>query len=627
MLFRSVATLPQKVGVSLALLRRAVLKELTDNALDATSDGEVRVGAIGDDRFFVEDDGDGIVGGGAEIAKLFSINRPLKSTKLWRLPTRGAMGNGLRVVVGAVMASYGKLEVHTRSERHILTPQDDGSTIVRSEPIDRARGTRVEIEFGAALPRDPDALDWAEAAIKLAPHGEQYRGRPSPHWYDADQFYELLQSAEDRPIRELIAQLDRCSGGKAGRIVDQFKGATCSSLSREQAKQVLVAARALAKIVRPERLGTVGREAFLMAGYSRMLGDFATGARKPYASVPYIVEVWANVDPGAADNGTISVFVNRSPITGAVYAPKSKGNLTLYGCGLRHQIDMPKGSYEFALNVTAPYVPITSDGKAPYFSCFADSILKAVDQACKRARRAALGGAKSQQNDSSVKAEVLAVLEQAIAFTSSDGSYRFRQRMLFYTVREMLDKRGSAKRTLQWNNFTNIITDYEVERGQIAGMIRDARGTLILPHGFGTYPLGTETVETFVRPDWSFNKLLFVEKEGIADILAASGWHDRHDCAIIGGKGYSTRAIRDLIDDLAQTDEPIAVFALHDADADGTMIYQTLQFATKAREAREITIVNLGLDPWQAKAMGLMEETFPAEDRERAIADYVLDHG
>jgi DNA topoisomerase VI subunit A len=44
----------------------------------------------------------------------------------------------------------------------------------------------------------------------------------------------------------------------------------------------------------------------------------------------------------------------------------------------------------------------------------------------------------------------------------------------------------------------------------------------------------------------------------------------------MSSKGFSTRAARDLIDHLAEHDEPITVFAVTDADAYGSMIYQTL---------------------------------------------------
>ncbi len=115
-LFRNLATLGQKAGVGPHRIAPLVMKELCDNALDAG--GSCRVGHLPDPSgFFVEDDGPGIDGTDEEIARLFSIRRPLTSTKLLRLPTRGALGNGLRVVVGSVIASGGTLAVHQISAR------------------------------------------------------------------------------------------------------------------------------------------------------------------------------------------------------------------------------------------------------------------------------------------------------------------------------------------------------------------------------------------------------------------------------------------------------------------------------------------------------------------------------
>ena len=68
----------------------------------------------------------------------------------------------------------------------------------------------------------------------------------------------------------------------------------------------------------------------------------------------------------------------------------------------------------------------------------------------------------------------------------------------------------------------------------------------------------------------------------------------------------------------------MTVFCVHDADAAGTMIYQTFQEATKARGARKIKIVNLGLEPWEALAMGLQSETVKESDgKYRPVADYI----
>lgn len=119
--FRTVEGLQQKAGVAQSKLRRLVLKELADNALDTGA--RVRIGQLPGGDYFVEDGGSGIEGQPQEIARLFSIARPMISTKLLRLPTRGALGNGLRVVAGAVVASEGSLVVTTRNQGIELHPE------------------------------------------------------------------------------------------------------------------------------------------------------------------------------------------------------------------------------------------------------------------------------------------------------------------------------------------------------------------------------------------------------------------------------------------------------------------------------------------------------------------------
>ncbi|TWH57213.1 hypothetical protein DesLBE_1478 [Desulfitobacterium sp. LBE] len=98
-LFRNMETLPQKAGVPESKLSMLVCKELVDNALDLC--GACEIGYEGD-LFYVKDRGVGL------DPDLFSISRPLRSSKYLRLPTRGALGNGLRVVAGAVAASGGR---------------------------------------------------------------------------------------------------------------------------------------------------------------------------------------------------------------------------------------------------------------------------------------------------------------------------------------------------------------------------------------------------------------------------------------------------------------------------------------------------------------------------------------
>ena len=274
-----------------------------------------------------------------------------------------------------------------------------------------------------------------------------------------------------------------------------------------------------------------------------------------------------------------------------------------------------KGSYAIWVNITTPYCPITSDGKSPNLDPFADAICAAITTATKKAQRATPSERKLSQKD-----VVLEHLDQAIEDVSGDGEFRFNQRQLFYYLRPIvLEETGQ---TLKEGNFNAIITDYETDR-EIPGMYHEPRGAIYHPHRDETITLGTLMVEDYERPAWTFNKLLYIEKEGFSEALKAARWAERHDCMLMSSKGFTTRAARDLVDKLAEHDEPCTIFCVHDADAYGTMIYQTFQEATKARGARKIQIINLGLEPWEAFGLGLEVEDVEVGERLKPVADYV----
>src|SRR5215831_3719200 len=618
MLFRTVEGLEQKAGVPKQKLRRLVVKELTDNGLD--EGGKARVGELPNGGgYFVEDGGKGIDGTPAEIARLFSISRPLVSTKLLRLPTRGALGNGLRVVAGAVLASSGVLVVVTRNRRIELQPQYDGTTkVLRTTEVDFPIGTRVEISFGPALPADSRTLHWAELAIRFA-QGRVYAGKSSPWWYDAAQFHELLYASVDRPVRDLIASLDGCTGATAGMIVAKAKlnRTVCNKVSREQATDLLEAARRHAKPVSSERLGAAGADVLSDCAYAVDSGVIELGSVSPMAKIPFVVEVWARKLAWTPDTQLL-VCVNRAPVTGEIHAARDKRDIDAFGCGLSHNIAQAPREVQFliAINITTPYMPITSDGKEPNLEPFLPAIVTATGKAVRKAHRPTAGGRVSQKDI------VLDNLDDAIAIVSGDGEFRFNERQVLYVIRKIVH--DEIDETLTTANFKAIITDYEDEHGEIPLMYREPRGSIYHPHIGETIMLGTLMVEDYERPPWLYNKIVYIEKEGFAEALKEVRWAERHDCMPMSSKGFSTRAARDLIDKLAEHDEPVDVFCVHDADAHGTTIYETFQEATKARGARKIKIINLGLEPWEAIETGLeVEEIEPAKKR-RPVADYVL---
>jgi hypothetical protein len=626
-LFRSVEGLCQKAGVADVLLRRLVLKEIVDNALDTGK--AVRFGLIDPendlDRFFVEDDGPGLDGSPEEIASLFSIRRPMRSSKLLRLPQRGALGNGLRVVAGAVLASEGSLVVITRNKRIELRPKADGTTaVIKVSAVNHRRGTRIEIGFDPSLPNEPDhPFAWARAAGEIAYHGEGYDGRSSPFWYDPVQFHELILAHGSQPLRGLIASLDGCTGGKAGEIIAAagLDRTTCENVTRQQATKLLKIAHDHARPVNPERLGYVGRDAYAGTYYAIERGVGRFGSAAPLAEIPFVVEAWARKTSDKGNNIKLNMLVNRTPVTGEISANRSADkDIYFIGCGLSHHFpDTPtKGGFEIRVNVTTPYCPIVSDGKAPNLRPFISHIAETVVVATKKAQRAAPKEKRQTQ-----KEVVLDNLDKAIASASGDGEFRFNERQLFYQLRPIVLEETGQSLTL--GNFKGIITDYENEHGEIEGMYREPRGSIYHPHRRETITLGTLTVEDYERPSWTFNNVVYLEKEGFSEALKDVGWAERNDCMLMSSKGFTTRAARDLVDKLAAHDEPVTIFCVHDADAWGTMIFQTFQEATKARGARKIRIVNLGLEPWEAKALRLEVENVDKADRHKPVADYVLD--
>ena len=421
-----------------------------------------------------------------------------------------------------------------------------------------------------------------------------------------------------------------CSGAKAGKLASDFSGRPCDSLTRTEAETLLAVMRDVSRQVNSKRLGAVGPRLQPAAGYARGAGAFQIEPARGNlpAVVPVVVEAWAS----PADSPAIAFNVNRTPITAEIKMDRGMKDRSLYGifgCGLSSEqrntalpIKAGRGrEYSLVLNVTTPYMPITTDGKSPNLSVIEGEIRRAIEKAIRRAKRKNGNGNGRQTTQAAVITEALSA---AIDKASGQGQYRYSLRQLFYAVRpSILDKLGTEP---DYNYFCRVVGEYENSQGaDLPGMYRDDRGTLYHPHTGETIPLGTRSVETYQRPAWTFNKILYCEKEGLFPILIDAQWPERHDCALLTSKGYASRAARDVLDLLGDGDEPLTFYCLHDADGPGTMIYQTLQEGTRARPGRRVEIVNLGLDPAEALDLELPAEKIEGKGRAIPVADYLDD--
>jgi DNA topoisomerase VI subunit B len=679
-LYTSLATLPQKAGVPANRLPWLVTKEVADNGLDA-SDAAGRPGAVdievADGNLIVTDQGTGIADATPErIAGLFCVARPMVSTKLLRRPTRGAVGNGLRVCLGYLTATRGKLVIETGSLQVELTPEIDGtSRIIASSTTEPRQGLRLTAIAGDR-PFADEHLSWAEDAIELARQSgaPAFTGNPSAHWLDLDHFRVLLRAAVGNvSVRQFLGSLDGCTGSRAqSRIAARFLRRSAADLDAVEAAELLAAVQAATKPPKPKTLRPLGRNAVVSAGYGISEGTFTEGEHAPRAEVPFLVECWADAFFPHEREGSLAVvlFMNRTPAIAPCTGNAWHGRLNASISGTPLNVRVPAGPrYSITINITSPMFRLTSDGKQPDCSPFSNALLDAIGKAAKQAgsdiaeqmsadeKRAAayrqqqsraeahqlriadrVARQERRQKIEAMKAErqalpdirdvVLELLPGAIEIESESG-FMFNTRRLVYRIRDEVHRRTGKE--LKQNYFDKLITELEAEHGDLSPLlIREARGYFSIPHDpRGAIPLGTLTVREFRRPAWTFNKIVVIEKEDLRLMLQQAGWDRRHDALLMSPVGFTTRACKDLIDKNAETTEPLRVFAVHDGDHAGTVIYHTLQHATLARAARKIEIIDLGLQPWEGVDLELAVEKVPVnynddgKPKRKAVGEYV----
>jgi hypothetical protein len=615
--FRDPNRISNKAGVAYEQLPKVVVKELCDDALDAADHVEFGLLEVNSDavRFFVADEGPGLDGADEEIAELYSIRRALTSSKMVRLPTRGMLGNGLRVVAGVVLVARGQIRVSTRGRTLTLQPKaEDGHTaIIAVEPW-HGVGTRVEITLRGPLARHARSEDggglfvWAQEARSLA-RGTPYKGKSSSHWYDPAGFWELCQAASDVRVGAFLENNLDGSTDKATEIAGDLAGRSCGSLSPEDAKGLLERARSVTRPVTPERLGKVGRRDDYF-GYAHETGEFEAHGAK----VPFVVEAWAN--RAHRPGGTICV--NRTPVCAKVSVCREDGtDYAIFGCQLHHRFAVGRKGSEFQVlvNVITPYTPLTSSGKDPDLLPMLNQIREALEKAIRVAKRTA---PKTAEGKRSQKATIRSRIKEAAAKLSGAGKYLFSLRQLFYEIRPDLIR--ALGREPMYGTFSKIVGEYEDEHGDIEHLYRDDRGTLYHPHTGETFPLGTRSVADYERPAFAFRSLLFCEKEGLFPMLKHAKWPEQFDCALCSSKGFATRAARNLIRLLKDSPELIVIFVIHDADGPGTVIYEALR---QALEPHGIEVINLGLDPAEARDMGLSVEPVSPKKKRVPVAEYV----
>lgn len=218
----------------------------------------------------------------------------------------------------------------------------------------------------------------------------------------------------------------------------------------------------------------------------------------------------------------------------------------------------------------------------------------------------------------SQKEIVFSIMPRAI----HNAGANFSARDLYYAARPLVyaDVEWEYGKRLEYGYFSQtLLTEYQEQRGAIAGLWRDPRGNLHEPHTGKSVALGTREVLAYEFPEYTFDKILYVEKEGEWPKLQAARLAERYDMAIASAKGYPVEAVRELFS-RAEGGE-YQLFCFHDADLDGYNIARVMRQATRRMPGYSVEVVDIGLTVEDALELSLDPEPF---SRKKAISRWLL---
>ena len=202
---------------------------------------------------------------------------------------------------------------------------------------------------------------------------------------------------------------------------------------------------------------------------------------------------------------------------------------------------------------------------------------------------------------------VFAKLPQAIERAGS----QFNTRDLYYATRPLVYGHYDWEdgKALNYTYFANqLLTEYQEQRGPISGLWRDPRGYMLEPHTAKSLALGTREVAAYEFPEYTFDKVLYIEKKGELPKLQAAKFAERYDMAIAACQGYPVEAVRELFQQAEYGDYQLFVF--HDADIDGYNIARVMRETTRRMPYHNVDVVDIGLTVEDALEMGLEPEPF-----------------
>lgn len=651
-----------------------IVKECIDNALDSSEENRrqpnIVVTVSNDYRLTISDDAGGIEP--QHIASVLDFATRTSSRERYIGPTRGAQGNALKTLIGFAYIWQTELIIVSRGFRHsIRVDVDPVAEVPRVHHEQTAAaetdGTVLQISCG-------DEFDTSEImtlcetfamcnphlnlTVNLADHQQTFRAsdptwnrwtpdkRGSAHWYSVDELSRLvagyLSQNRDTLVSDFLTAFDGLSRSAKRTSVLTACGLHRASLDSllagdqldaDRVSDLLKAMQDATKLVKPQQLGVIGK-----SHLTRYLGPNAVYrkiADVDEAGLPYVFELAFVIDDEqplrqvlAGVNCSAGI---RFPFSQIIEFGEVDQNdpVTVFA-----HLSSPKVSYadrgksQVLLHCTKQ---ADSDGNAcnlrgPTAQKICELYKKASEPFVKAKRRMSREAAKGERllhrlcrdNPKPTFKDVAGpMIRDAYPVLSSDGEFYVTARNLFYECREELKNTCGSVPT---QDYFNGLVRAAADPNWLVAF--EPRGNFVEPHTGLTVPLGTIKVKEYLRgiPPHRFGAVLFIEKEGFEPLLRHAKFAERHDVAILGCKGQSVEAARELIDTLCgEGDRPLIV--VHDFDRAGFDILGAITRDSDIYQFKyDIQPIDAGLRLADAERFGIVDraETLPLRVKNRS---------
>ena len=488
-----------------------------------------------------------------------------------------------------------------------------------------------------------------------------------PHWYTAPQLRDLLaayltharEAGQRCFVREIVAKFAGLKRSDAGAAVLQQAGlprATLEDLVLQSGMddaaiaRLLQAMQARSRVIQPKALGVLGK-AHLEQCLMRWR-EAAPDTLTYHAQLSTSAEGWPYVLEVACGWSTTTHRPGRH-LTGLNWTPSLRVPFASWRSLVsQYRIDS-HDPLSLVVHLACPVVPVTDRAKSQValpqdITAALSATLGRVTKRWQRLKRdadkhnrvtaqAIKDEAKRQrQQQISIKEAAWQVMEEAYLKASDHGRLPANARQIMYAARPLvIALRDPAPIWKQDSQFTQgYLPDFLAAYPELTrewDVVYDDRGHFAEPHtrrslGLGTLkvrryrygwddpclttPDGTEwgldAVETS-GPLCRYKYVLFLEKEGFDELLAAGEIAERYDLAIMSTKGQTVTAARTLVEALSQ--QGVTFLLVHDFDKAGIEIAD--KFTTDTRRfhySTKTNVIDLGLRLADVEAMGLASE-------------------